>query len=122
MSRFNVKLEWNNEKETFILLEAIPFKFKGEDKEVPVGFETDLASIPSLFRSLISKIGKHIMPAVVHDYFYVEQLGKKEADTIFLSLMKDAGVNWMKRKLMYRAVNLFGFLAYKKNGRKKNAS
>ena len=122
MSRFNVKLEWDNDKETFILLEAIPFVVGEVVCEVPVGFETDLASIPTVFRSLISKIGKHIMAAIVHDFLYAEQAGKATADDIFYELMEEGGVGWVKRKLMYQAVNVFGIMAYKKHGRKKNAS
>ena len=40
---------------------------------VPKGFTTDLASIPRAFTWLIPKLGRHLVPAVVHDYCYVKR-------------------------------------------------
>jgi hypothetical protein len=50
-----------------------PFRFTSETGivvDVPVGFECDLASVPSWLRSLVSKIGYWSQPAVVHDLLY----------------------------------------------------
>ena len=40
---------------------------------VPVGFQTDFASIPAILRPLVSKWGKYGKAAIVHDYCYWEQ-------------------------------------------------
>lgn len=37
---------------------------------VPVGFVTDLASIPPALQSIIQQNGPYLLPAVVHDYLY----------------------------------------------------
>lgn len=56
-----------------------------------------------------------MIPALVHDCFY-EMIRKGhlssdmrvEADKIFLKLMKERGVNLIRRNIAYRAVRLFG--------------
>jgi hypothetical protein len=50
---------------------------------VPVGFETDLASVPRLPLVYIALAGKGPKSAVVHDYAYHEQMGKGFADDLF---------------------------------------
>lgn len=78
---------------------------------VPVGFKTDLASIPRLARVLIPINGKHRSAAVLHDFFY-ELKGKvkgrvvsrAEADNLFLEAMESEGVSYWKRYTMYWAV------------------
>ena len=75
---------------------------------VPAGFETDLASIPRIFRFLIIKNGKHRAAAIVHDYLCRLGLEFKRslADRIFLEAMKISGVSAIQRRLMYWAVAL----------------
>ena len=74
---------------------------------VPAGFVTDLASIPRIFQGLIPKIGKHRLPAIVHDYLVRRQsFERRLADRIFLEAMKLQGVNVVRRRLMYWAVAL----------------
>ncbi len=83
------------------------------------GFETDFASIPWIFRWLISKLGRYNKPAVVHDAIYQNAIPghiftRAEADLCFLDGMADLGVVKWKRTLMYWAVRLFGWLAWRK--------
>ena len=50
-----------------------PFRFTSETGivvDVPVGFETDLASVPKIVRSWVSAIGCNSQPATVHDMLY----------------------------------------------------
>jgi hypothetical protein len=54
---------------------------------VPVGFETDLASVPRLPLVYIALAGKGPKSAVVHDYAYHEQMGKGFADDVFHALL-----------------------------------
>lgn len=79
---------------------------------VPKGFHTDFASIPQLFQGIIGKFGKHMGPAVIHDYLYRTLLPgrvtRKEADEIFLEEMADADVSYWKRYTMYWAVRIGG--------------
>ena len=94
---------------------------------IPEGFWTDLASIPPVFRSVISPLDKHLKAAILHDYLYYMQrisifkLNRKEVDVIFLNGMVTCNVGWLKRKTMYYAVRSFGWLPWNKykNNKKK---
>ena len=65
---------------------------------IPAGFETDFASVPQLFWSIVPPWGKYSQAAIVHDCFYRTpsvgdgRVTRKEADRIFLEEMKEAGV------------------------------
>jgi len=78
--------------------------------EIPSGFITDFASIPSFLWIFVQPFGRHASAAVVHDYLYaLKQVGtRKHADFIFRAAMAENGVSFMRRNLMYFAVRLFG--------------
>ena len=76
---------------------------------VPTGFVTDLASIPFGFKSLFPVNGKSRKAAVIHDYMYSNKYYKRRyADKVFNEAMLESGVSTWRRRLMYRAVRLFG--------------
>lgn len=83
---------------------------------VPVGFETDLASLPPFVRPFIDRNGKTRRPAIIHDYLYQTAIhtgvSRKNADLTFLDAMKFEGVGLTKRALIYRAVRMFGWMFY----------
>ena len=82
---------------------------------VPAGFETDLASIPRIFQSLVPKVDKHMLPAIVHDYLCrKEDYKRKLADKIFLEAMRLKQVNPVRRRIMYWAVRIGAKLGRKK--------
>ena len=85
---------------------------------VPKGFRTDYASVPRIFRNIINSYGKHGRAAVVHDWLYSNQceidITREEADKVFLEIMKECGVNKIKRNLMYRMVRMFGASHFRK--------
>lgn len=95
-----------------------PFRFYlSEDKndviEVPVGFVTDLATVPRIFWSLLPPDGEYAKAAIIHDYLYHYPLrNRKESDLIFLDGMKVLGVPKWKRIIMYLAVRIFGWKYY----------
>ena len=96
----------------FIVHRDYPFRYRlgSEDKAqaVPAGFPTDFASIPWFARWLISKIGPHSEAAVVHDWHYRSRsVPRDEADHVFLTAMKTAGVAWWQRYLMFACVRAF---------------
>lgn len=77
--------------------------------KVPAGFHTDLASTPRIFWNIFPPFGKYEQAAIVHDFLYHFGIGtKKEADIKFLHGMKLLQVPFWKRRLMFRAVRLFG--------------
>ena len=62
---------------------------------VPVGFMTDLASVPNVFGPVVPKIGYWSQPAVVHDYLYHQHregidtvMTRARADRIFFEGIK----------------------------------
>ena len=86
---------------------------------VPKGFKTDYASVPRIFRNIINSSGKHGRAAVVHDWLYSSKctldVTREEADKIFLEIMKECGVSYIKRQFMYRMVRMFGASHFRKN-------
>jgi|SRR3990167_2545512 len=83
--------------------------------DVPEGYETDFASVPRGLWNILPPDGTYSQAAVLHDFLYGKRLRpRKECDKIFLEAMKVLKVSWWKRRLMYRAVRIFGGLAWGK--------
>jgi hypothetical protein len=92
----------------------------GNTINVPIGFMTDFASIPRPLWAFLPKWGKYGNAAVIHDYCYWEQSrSRKEADEIFREAMGVLQVSPCKIRLMYWAVRLFGYFAWKGNKLRK---
>ncbi len=82
---------------------------------VPVGFETDFASIPRGLWNLFPPTGSYGKAAVIHDFLYrMWGTSRKDADKIFLEAMEVLGVGYLTRHALYRAVRVFGGSAYAK--------
>lgn len=120
MSSFTTPLkgEISNDGEHIILTEKFEYHIGNYPSEevidVPVGFESDFASIPRYGQCLLPKLGKYSKAAVLHDYLYViAYKNKKFADDVFLEAMKVLLVPKWKRYLMYHAVRTFGKGNYK---------
>jgi hypothetical protein len=84
---------------------------------IPVGFQTDFASIPRFFWRVIAPtddiIGK---AAVVHDFLYRTPaflLTRQEADAELREAMTSLGASQFKRNLTYWAVRMGGGHAFK---------
>ena len=74
----------------------------GEPFRVPIGVNTDFASIPRSLRWLIPRSGRHDKAAVLHDYLCeFKIIPRDQADKIFLEAMESLRVNWIKRRAMY---------------------
>jgi hypothetical protein len=92
-----------------------PFRFQGARCiNVPVGFITDGASVPRLCWPLFSPTGSYLGAAVIHDFLYSSKvLTRKESDLVFLEAMKAAGVGLFTRRLVFAAVRVGGWAAWK---------
>jgi len=75
---------------------------------IPAGFLTDFASVPFGFRLIIPRRGRHSIAALVHDFLYLIGYSRREADYVFLTLMRKAGVRVLRRAVMFATVRLFG--------------
>jgi len=82
--------------------------------EVPVGFITDLASVPRVFWSILPPFGRYDGAAIVHDYLYSIQIfTRSRSDAILLEAMKSEGVGWLTRWTIYLGVRVGGWVAWK---------
>ena len=105
---------WNKKFKVYV---AFAYHVGSEDSDevinIPEGYLTDLASIPPVARWMIPKLGKHCQAAVVHDFIYQHHTyDRKKCDKIFLEAMKVLDVPLWKRRVMYRAVRLFGGISW----------
>lgn len=81
--------------------------------QVPKGFKTDFASVPRPFWMILPPDGQYTQATVLHDFLYNIQDRKRVAcDAIFLEAMGVLGVQLWKRRVMYRAVRMFGWLPW----------
>lgn len=89
-------------------------KENGGILKVPIGFYTDFGSIPLIFQSFISPVGKPTKAYVVHDYLItLSKIGlikRKDADLIFFYALKRQGVGSIKRIILYTAVRSYTFV------------
>ena len=87
---------------------------------IPIGFESDGASVPRFFWRLVFPPGdaRALYAAFVHDYIYrTHPLGwtKTDADKIFEHLLIGGGIAKWRAKLAYWGVCLFGKASWKAN-------
>jgi hypothetical protein len=95
------------------LREEFEVKFRGKMFIVPVGFQSDGASVPEF---LWSSVSPRVDPctlrgALAHDFLYRSHLPgwtRKEADELFFTLIREDGLSWWKSRKAYWGVRLFG--------------
>lgn len=86
---------------------------------VPLGYQTDFCSTPRFLWFIIPPDGQYAAASVVHDICYQKHLfSQKKSDEVFLEAMQVLGVSKWKRLAMFYGLRLFGFISYKKAGRK----
>jgi len=81
---------------------------------VRAGFTTDFASIPRIFWALLPACGEHNRAAIAHDWLYARRRievtdgytipDRATCDWIFLCALKDCGISWAIRNIMWLAV------------------
>ena len=131
------------------LVQPVRFEadFEGSDRwiEVPVGFETDGASLPEFMRLFLAVWGTYGRAAVVHDYLYrligdlgkgilhpelawsgygdpsifqpgMDEIVRKWADDQFYLAMRACGTSGWLASAMFVAVRWFGGRAIGKGG------
>lgn len=94
--------------------------------DVPKGFVTDLASVPSYLWSVFNRIGRYGNAAIYHDWLYWQQTVTRDvADRVFDRAMNDMGVDAVNRNLIWAGVRVFGGSAWdvnqtaRKNGERR---
>jgi len=109
--------------ETYKLVRPLRYYSRELAREflVPIGVETDFASIPGIVKFWMDDDGGFIRDAaVVHDYLYSVKSNNsypgitgEAADGILIEGMLDLGASWLKRKAVYYALRLAGTFCYK---------
>ena len=84
---------------------------------VPAGFESDGASVPELLWGVVFPRGdrKALFGAIMHDFIYrthPDKWDRADADELFLYLLQQGGVPYVRRTRAYIGVRLFGGKAW----------
>jgi hypothetical protein len=90
--------------------------------QVPIGFVTDLASIPREFWAILSPHARYSYPAIIHDYLYWMQICTRDvADDVLKLAMKDMKVSGAQVFTIYKAVRIAGRGAWSSNSAMRQA-
>jgi len=83
--------------------------YKDMEIVVPIGYRSDFASIPRIFRTMLSSVGRYSKAAVVHDYMIDEmtEVGMKKINKLFLEGMEVLGVGKVTRYTIYNGVRFY---------------
>ena len=73
--------------------------------KVPVGFKTDLASVPRILWPLYPPFGKYIRASIIHDYLMLVKIDY--AHEVFYEVMLKDGVHPWLAKIFYELVCIF---------------
>ena len=117
-----LELEIINEN-LFILSKDKTVESLGYSVTVKKGFDFDGASIPKWLWSIYGSPlnGNYVVASLIHDGLYASQkVSKRISDMIFLDIMKQSNVGYIKRTSMYLAVKLFGAKDWKEASKYKD--
>lgn len=102
-----------------------PFSYRvnpGDIVTVPVGFVTDLASIPRVFWDVLPPFGNYTEAAVIHDFLYSDpeqrKRGKDACDKILEMAALDYGTPQWQVDMLYEGVRAGGQSAWDDDGKK----
>ncbi len=123
MSNFTKGLsiaQLESNKKLWVVNKAFDYHVGSEESKevisIPVGYVTDGASIPRFLWSIVGHpLAEYAQSAVVHDIIYGDKrYTRKKCDQIFLEAMKVQGVSLWKRRIIYRALRMFGWVSWNK--------
>jgi hypothetical protein len=103
------------------MVEDFDYQYGSKIIRIPHGFVHDLASIPRPLNLFVRQSGRHREAAILHDWLYenkglinsFKRFSRKESDEIFYQAMLESGVGNVKSYLMYKAVRIGGYFAWK---------
>jgi len=103
------------------LMSTLTYQGKQDHFVVRPGMHTDFASVPRVFVWLLPRYGRYTKAAILHDYLWREEVPKglkrADADGIFRRAMRELGVAFLRRWMMWTAVRTAAF--FKGGGRKR---
>ncbi len=90
------------------LVEGFSYEGTTDVFHVPKGFTTDFASVPRVFVWLLPRYGQWTQSAILHDFLWdlarTTGFNKADADGIFNRSMRELGVPFLRRWIMWAAV------------------
>jgi hypothetical protein len=111
------RLRWVKASRAWQLEDPVCWLWNGVLLEVPVGFQTDLASVPRPLTGVIQRSGCWNRAVILHDWAFfwrgrlpelarvgASAMTRREADRLMLDVMRHDGVGWFYRNAMYTAV------------------
>ena len=110
-------------EDVFILSEDKTVESLGYSVTVKKGFDFDGASIPKWLWSIYGSPlnGNYVVASLIHDGLYASQkVSKSVSDKIFLDIMKQSSVGYIKRTSMYLAVRVLGSKDWKEASKYKD--
>jgi hypothetical protein len=92
-------------------LRALTYRATNETFEVPLHERTDFASVPREFVWFIPRYGRYTKAAILHDYLCsvavpADRITRIDADGVFRQAMRELGVPFLRRWIMWAAVRL----------------
>jgi len=96
--------------DTWELVEPLRYAGNTETFVVAAGFRTDFASVPRAFGWLLPSYGRYTKAAILHDFLCDEaragRFDRDDADGLFRRAMRELGVSFLRRWIMWGAVAL----------------
>ena len=90
--------------------------------EIPQGFVTDYASVPSMLWNILGPHGRYSRATVIHDSLYWSQTcTRDQADNLLMIAMKELGVRRRDRWIVYGGVRIGGEGPWNANARERAA-
>jgi Protein of unknown function (DUF1353) len=93
------------------LVERLSYRGRWDEWTVPPHFRTDFASVPRIVTWLIPRYGRFTKAAIIHDYLCAVEvrrgtISRADADGVFRRALRELGVAFLRRWLMWAAVRL----------------
>jgi len=93
---------------TWETLRALVYHGNTDDFVVPERERTDFASVPRMFAWFLPRYGRYTKAAILHDHLWrvavPNGLSRLDADGIFRQAMRELGVPFLRRWIMWAAV------------------
>jgi hypothetical protein len=90
------------------VLRALTYHGNIDDFVVPENERTDFASVPRVFAWFLPRYGRYTKAAILHDHLWrvavPNGLSRLDADGIFRQAMRELGVPFLRRWIMWAAV------------------
>ena len=95
--------------ENWELRSELHYRGKVDRWSVPVGSGTDFASVPRVFVWFLPRYGRYTKAAILHDFLWRTraadgQMSWVDADAVFRRAMRELGVPFLRRWIMWAAV------------------